>query len=227
LRALFLHGLAGHGSEWDELQARIPAQAPDLRVYGTRDEYVDDVVELIAGEPVLLIGQSLGGHTAMLVAARHPELVKRLVVIEASPERDATARDGVRKFFERNPSAYGAPIDPVRAAACLDEIAERDFWDEWRAIRCPVLIVRGDAGGHSAEVAERMTSENANARSVAIPGARHDLHLDQPDALAAAIERFVQDATPTTSATQRLSQNPPRTSGGGGSARMLRPRKPR
>jgi pimeloyl-ACP methyl ester carboxylesterase len=194
LRALLLHGLAGHGAEWDELQGRVPAHAPDLRVYGTRDEYVAEVVELIGAEPVLLIGQSLGGHTAMLVAERHPELVERLVVIEASPERDAGARDRARKFFEGNSSAYGQPIDPVRAAACLDEIAERDFWGDWRAIRCPVLVVRAESGGQSADVVERMTRENANARARAIPGAGHDLHLEQPDALAGAIERFVQES---------------------------------
>jgi pimeloyl-ACP methyl ester carboxylesterase len=201
LRALFLHGLAGHGSEWDELQARIPAQAPDLRRYGTRDEYLADVVDLIGAEPVLLIGQSLGGHTAMLVAARHPELVERLVVIEASPERDPSAREAVRKFFEANPGAYGDPIDPDRAAACLDEIAERDFWDDWRTIRCPVLVVRAEPGGHSADVVARMCAENANAESVAIAGAGHDVHLDQPTALADAIERFAHDSMPSTSDT--------------------------
>jgi pimeloyl-ACP methyl ester carboxylesterase len=36
-------------------------------------------------EPVVLVGQSLGGHTAMLVAAARPDLVRALVLVEASP----------------------------------------------------------------------------------------------------------------------------------------------
>jgi len=190
LRTLFLHGLAGHGSEWDDLQGRIPAEAPDLKPYGARDEYVAAVVELIGTARVLLIGQSLGGHTAMLVAARHPDLVERLVVIEASPERDPDARDAVRAFFRAHPSAYGDAIDPDLAAACLDEIAEHDFWDEWRSIRCPVLVVRGETGAQSAAVVERMTRENPNARAVAIARAGHDVHREQPDALADVIRAW-------------------------------------
>jgi pimeloyl-ACP methyl ester carboxylesterase len=190
LRTLFLHGLAGHGSEWDDIQEWIPAEAPDLRPYGTRDEYVADVVELVGADHVMLIGQSLGGHTAMLVTARHPDLVERLVVIEASPERDPSARDAVREFFAANPTAYGDVIDPDRAAACLDEIAERDFWDEWRSIRCPVLVVRGKTGDRYASVVERMTRENPNARAVAIAGTGHDVHREQPEALAGAIQAW-------------------------------------
>ena len=43
------------------------------------------VIEQLRLAPVLLVGQSLGGYLAMLVAARHPELVRALVVAEASP----------------------------------------------------------------------------------------------------------------------------------------------
>ena len=53
----------------------------------SREAYVHDVVavieQLAAGGPVSLVGQSMGGHTAMLVAARHPALVHRLVMLEA------------------------------------------------------------------------------------------------------------------------------------------------
>jgi pimeloyl-ACP methyl ester carboxylesterase len=40
------------------------------------------IEELAGGGPVALVGQSMGAHTAMLTAARHPELVSRLVMLE-------------------------------------------------------------------------------------------------------------------------------------------------
>jgi pimeloyl-ACP methyl ester carboxylesterase len=192
LLTIFLHGLAGSGAEWDALQAQVPAEAPELRPYGDRDEYVADVVELIGERRVTLIGQSLGGHTGMLVAARHPELVERLVVIEASPERGPDAPERVRAFFTANPDAYGGGVDPDRAAATLAEIAERDWWDEWRRIRCPVLVVRGEHGQLDPDVARRM-----HPGAITIAGAGHDVHLDQPEALADAIQAWL----PSTSAT--------------------------
>lgn len=168
------------------MQARVPAEAPDLRLYGTRDEYVNDVVELIRGRRVVLIGQSLGGHTAMLVAARCPELVEALVVIEASPERDPGVAQRVRKFFAADPEAYGGGVDPEAAAATVSGLERRDWWSEWRSIRCPVLVVRGERGELDHEVAARM-----DPGAVTIAGAGHDVHLDQPDALAEAVSAFL------------------------------------
>jgi pimeloyl-ACP methyl ester carboxylesterase len=187
LTTIFLHGLAGSGAEWDALQTRIPAEAPGLRLYGTRDEYVDEVVRLIGARRATLIGQSLGGHTAMLVAARHPELVERLVMIEASPERDEDVSERVRAFFTENPAAYGSAIDPDAAAATVSELEVRDWWGEWRSIRCPALVLRGEHGHVDASTVERMCVENANATAVTIPGAGHDVHLDRPEAVADAI----------------------------------------
>lgn len=192
LSTLFLHGLAGSGSEWDGLQQRVPAEAPDLRPSGTRDEYVDDVVRLIGERRVTLIGQSLGGHTAMLVAARHPERVERLVTIEASPERDPGASDRVRAFFACNPNAYGSAIDPASAAAAVVELEQRDWWSEWRSIRCPLLVVRGEHGHLDRELAQRM-----DASAITIAGAGHDVHLDQPEALADALQTWTRRTSAT------------------------------
>jgi pimeloyl-ACP methyl ester carboxylesterase len=197
LTTLFLHGLAGSGSEWDRLQSFVPAQAPDLSPYGTRDEYVGDVVELIEEPPVLLIGQSLGGHTAMLVAARHPDLVARLVLIEASPERDDGVVERVRAYFEGNPSAYGAPVDPDAVAQTVAELEERDWWDEFGRIQCPVLIVRGEHGHLDPEVVASMQAANRKAGAVTIAGAGHDVHLDEPDALAEAIQAWLSSTSAT------------------------------
>ncbi|MEU3771807.1 alpha/beta hydrolase [Streptomyces sp. NPDC032472] len=98
---VLLHGLAGHAGEWDALARHLPARhrvvAVDQRGHGaserhpadlSRAAYVADVVAVLdrlgLQEPVL-VGQSLGGHTAMLTAAAHPGLVHALVLVEAGP----------------------------------------------------------------------------------------------------------------------------------------------
>lgn len=97
---VLLHGLAGSAHE---MQPTADALLPDRRVIAvdqrghgwstrrphdlSRQAYVDDViavVEQLAGRrPVTLVGQSMGGHTAMLAAAWHPDLVHKLVLVEA------------------------------------------------------------------------------------------------------------------------------------------------
>lgn len=100
---VLLHGLAGHAGEWDAIARRLSPRhrvvAIDQRGHGaserrphdrSRAAYVADVVAVLdrldLRRPVL-IGQSLGGHTAMLTAAAHPDLVRGLVLVEAGPGR--------------------------------------------------------------------------------------------------------------------------------------------
>jgi pimeloyl-ACP methyl ester carboxylesterase len=47
----------------------------------------------LGAEPVALVGHSMGGKTAMMVALRHPELVERLMVADISPVAYSTARE--------------------------------------------------------------------------------------------------------------------------------------
>ena len=98
---VLLHGLAGHAGEWSEtaswLTKRHRVVAIDARGHGhserspadvSREAHIADaafVIEQLDLTRVALVGQSLGGQTAMLVAAARPDLVSSLVVIEASP----------------------------------------------------------------------------------------------------------------------------------------------
>jgi pimeloyl-ACP methyl ester carboxylesterase len=98
---LLLHGLAGHADEWAQtaswLTARCRVVALDARGHGrserfpkdvSRDAVVADaafVVEQLNLRPVVVVGQSIGGLTALSLAALRPELVRGLVLVDASP----------------------------------------------------------------------------------------------------------------------------------------------
>ncbi len=95
---VFCHGLFGQGRNWTRIGKAL---SPDHRVLlvdmphhgrsAWADEFdyldaADQVAELLDGDdPVALVGHSMGGKIAMLVALRHPELVDRLCVVDVSP----------------------------------------------------------------------------------------------------------------------------------------------
>ncbi len=112
--ALLLHGLAGHAEEWTQtaswLTQRCKVLAPDARGHGRSERAPDDVsraaqvadasfvAERLGLSPVVLVGQSFGGLTALSLAAERPDLVRGLVVVDASPagsreDAEAAARD--------------------------------------------------------------------------------------------------------------------------------------
>jgi pimeloyl-ACP methyl ester carboxylesterase len=98
---LLLHGLAGHAGEWEQtaswLTPRHRVLALEGRGHGRSERRPDDVsraahvadvahaIEQLGIGPVALVGQSFGGLAALLVAAERPQLVRALVLAEASP----------------------------------------------------------------------------------------------------------------------------------------------
>ncbi|MCM6775649.1 alpha/beta hydrolase [Nocardia sp. CDC159] len=91
---LALHGLTGHGRRWAALATEhlpeLRIVAPDLRGHGrspalppwTLETVAEDVAELLAGEPAVVVGHSFGGATGIHLAHRHPELVRALVLLD-------------------------------------------------------------------------------------------------------------------------------------------------
>ena len=177
---VLLHGLAGHAGEWDETARRLDARvvALDARGHGTGDRHPRDVsraahvAEVIAAVeplgPVVLAGQSLGGQTAICVAAARPDLVRRLVVIEAGPwgrQFDAAALEELAGRLRAWPAERRRHIDidaMVRTMAAFDA---EDCWAEWERIECPVLLVLGERGGFEDGEAEEMLGCQPRARA--------------------------------------------------------------
>ncbi|HEX3329388.1 MAG TPA: alpha/beta hydrolase [Gaiellales bacterium] len=236
--AVVAHGLAGHAGEWDGTAAWLGRThrvvAPDARGHGrserrpadvSRAACVDDLagwIELLGLAPAVVIGQSLGGHTAFLLAARRPELVRALVVGEAAPPADPDAPATVETWLRSWPAPFAGREDALRffgdttwgrawadglerrddglwpafdvdvMVASLAETSQRDYWDEWRRVSCPTLVVRAGDDGVPAELVERMVAEAQNANSAVVPDAGHDLHLYQPEHWREAVEPFLQ-----------------------------------
>jgi len=99
----------GHGAS-----TRLP---DDL----SRDAFVEDVVAvleaLVPGRRVTLVGQSMGAHTAFLVAALRPDLVGGLVMLEGhvAGNDDPAEAAGLGAYFASWPFPFA------------DETAARDF----------------------------------------------------------------------------------------------------
>jgi pimeloyl-ACP methyl ester carboxylesterase len=234
---LFLHGLAGHADEWAGTAGWLSESrrvlALDARGHGRSERsphevspgaHVADVVFAIESmriAPVSLVGQSLGGRTAMLVAAERPDLVHGLVVAEASPSADEDAVAEVQASLARWPRPFGSREEAVEffgesrsAEAWADGLERREdgwwprfdtevivrtlreavadsLWAEWKRISCPVLVVRGSEGDMAAADAHAMVARLPAARLVEIAGAGHDVHLDRPAEWRAALEEFL------------------------------------
>ncbi len=96
--AVLVHGLGGSATNWTDLMGllrdRVDARAPDLPGFGWSPPPPDanyspeahartlvDLIESTVGGPGHLMGNSLGGAVATLVAARRPDLVRTLTLV--------------------------------------------------------------------------------------------------------------------------------------------------
>ncbi|MFD7130371.1 alpha/beta fold hydrolase [Streptomyces sp. NPDC059894] len=236
---VLLHGLAGHLGEWDDLTRRLLVDGHrvvryDARGHGastrtpadmTRAAAVRDAVTVLTHlslPPVILLGQSLGGLTALQTAAAHPSLITSLILVEAGPAgraphlpaRIATWLDSWPTPFPSHPDATAflghrawadgldwradgghARVDRDTMVAAVRELATDDFWTDWTRVNCPTLVVRGENGTlPESEATDMRTRRPTDTHVIAVPDAGHDAHLDQPQRLYEAVASFLKAA---------------------------------
>jgi pimeloyl-ACP methyl ester carboxylesterase len=127
---ILLHGGGQSRSSW-RITANCLARAGysasvfDLRGHGDSDwspvgdyrieRHVADLVLVVEalGAPAILVGASFGGHVALLMAARHPQLVSALVLCDVTPWIEGEATRAIRKIM----STAGAGFASVNEAA--------------------------------------------------------------------------------------------------------------
>jgi pimeloyl-ACP methyl ester carboxylesterase len=150
---LLLHGGAANSHWWDwlapELARNLRVLALDFPGHGGSDwprpsRYrMQDFVRVVAGfaqklgiRPLDLVGHSMGGKVGMLMAARYPRRVQRLVIVDATPDVSADGLAEMRQIGTRPlrlfPSRQAAarafrliPRETVARPARLRELALR------------------------------------------------------------------------------------------------------
>jgi lipase len=105
---LAIHGITSSSRSWPFLAVALgrPVLAPDLRGRGRSNglpgpvgmaAHAEDcaaVIRHLADQPVVVVGHSMGGFVATVLAARHPDLVSALVLVDGGlpfPPADAEA----------------------------------------------------------------------------------------------------------------------------------------
>ncbi|MDO8671412.1 MAG: alpha/beta hydrolase [Dehalococcoidia bacterium] len=138
---LLLHGLTSNARSWDIF---APAMLPDYRVialdqrghgnsqwadsYLTGDFAADaaGVIQSLSLGKVIVVGLSLGGRNAFVFAARYPDLVDKLVIVDIGP--DLAKAGGAR--VKTNVRTAPAELDSVAEGISFVREANPTFADE-------------------------------------------------------------------------------------------------
>lgn len=217
--AVFIHPIVSHGGLAPRLTGNRQWIAMDLQGHGrtadvdrpmTCEQHADDVAALLKFlkiEEADFFGDSFGGTIAVMMAVRHPGLVRR-VVSYGSPlapfPKDLAAvftpeSDLIR--WEREEYRKVAP-DPrqwptVFAKTLKSGIDWKGFSaDELKAIKIPVLIACGDHDLIPVERCAELSRLIPNAQLAVIPDASHFVLFSEPGKLLPTIAAFLDAPTP-------------------------------
>ena len=223
---VLLHGLSGSSRWWsrniDALAAKYLVAAVDLVGFGKNRRFFglptllppfEEVASLLArwietfGEPVHVIGHSMGGQIAIRLAAERPDLVRSLVLVNAA---------GMPFRFDPRPHLragtkppYGGPgiarvlapdflrAGPTSVAVAGARVVREDLREMMHAIRVPTLLVWGENDPLVPLLyGEAMQQEIAGSRLVVIPRAAHVAMWDAPAEFNRIVLEFLDSAPP-------------------------------
>jgi esterase len=201
---VLLHGLGDSAADWE---AVIPGLARGYRVYAldlrghggsaqpgrySFELMRDDVLGFCAAVEIascVLIGHSMGGMVAVLVAEKSPGLLTRLVLEDVTaPRPGALSRPPLPTPDEPTPFDFAA-VHAIRA-----QINDPDpaWWDGLATVSTPTLII----GGATSPIPHHLLTETVermpDARLVTLD-AGHSVHEDRPTEFLAAVDVFLSE----------------------------------
>jgi len=240
---VFLHGAGHQAGTWLQsaraLAARYTLVIPDLAGHGESAprtgpiQAADIVAGLEAvlvsqaqGHPVTLIGNSLGGWMAMVLAKRHPEWVARIVAVNGGPLAGADAsvrmlpatREEARETMGRlrdasSPAIPDHVLDDLvrrsRSGPFARFVATTPTMGDWalseaqlETIRIPVRLIWGLSDGFMPlAYAERMRSALPEVELITLERCGHVPQQEAPERFLAALQQALGEPSPAEART--------------------------
>jgi 3-oxoadipate enol-lactonase len=207
---VLLHALGESSGDWEQVAAALSGSwhvyALDLRGHGRSDwpgTYTlallrDDVIAFLDAlelPEVTIIGHSMGGAVAYLLAMRQPDRVRRLVLEDPAPPWPRAAPTPVRP---PGPLSFDWAVTALSAEASDPPASSRDGLT---AITAPTLVIAGGPDSHVnqdrlADLAARIPG----GQVLTIP-AGHLVHAAQPARFISAVTAFLDDSGPGAAAS--------------------------
>ncbi|UOX85604.1 alpha/beta hydrolase [Amycolatopsis sp. FBCC-B4732] len=216
---VLLHGLASSAVTWQSFAAALATAgrwviAPDLRGHGlsaNRDSYAFDefrldvealLAELDVGQADL-VGHSLGGRFATMIAQCRPALVRRLVLEEMRPpiqEVTALSRVGLLAGSSRMARHLGLvsrlwTFDRSMARSVVQQFSKPapEWWSALPAVTARTLVLHGGPRGYAPlDRLLRVAALIPDCRLTTVD-AGHRIHSSRPDEFNAAVLPFLRD----------------------------------
>lgn len=194
---LLLHALGEQSASWDSVVPRFVAGFHvvmlDLRGHGASDwpgtysfELMrDDVIEVLddlALHNIILVGHSMGGMVAYLLAQARPDVISRLIIEDAIPPYPRT-----RPVPERPPGVLPFDWAVVPAIGAQVDDPSLRWWKYLSDIVSPTLLIGGGPASHIPR--EKLVEASLlmpDCTLITIP-AGHNIHESEPEAFTDAV----------------------------------------
>jgi pimeloyl-ACP methyl ester carboxylesterase len=199
---VLLHQLGRDASDWDDVAAalsdRFRVFALDLRGHGgstrtppfTFERMRDDVIRVVDAlglDRFSLIGHSMGGTIAFLIAQDWPDRIDALVVEDTPPPTGSNLP--IPPAEPPSPVAFEWAV--VRTIVPQLNDPDPNWWSRLTDIRARTLIVGGAESPIPQDRLNDVAALIPNARLVTIDGAGHLVHATKRDEFIAIVRPFL------------------------------------
>lgn len=224
---LFLHGWGCSGEIWKNQREffaknyRVitvdlpgfgnsppPQKAEDSHYFA---EEIYAILKALDIKKVLLVGHSFGGKIALLLTAKHPEIVSALVLVSSTGVLRNRLKNFVKKCLyktakllakiglidkeklQRGGSAdFKASQGVMRGVLC--KIVKEDVLKQARLLCCPTLLIWGKDDGETPLKSGKKLEKNIKNSALVLCGKGHFPFLENPFHFNLLLAEFLKEA---------------------------------